>query len=196
LNRVLSTVEELVADLEAHHDAEAADFGSADMSLSPGAAIAIEQARSQRASVPEQRNLPRSVLCIPGFGNLDEAAALVLAHLLRCRGIGATAEKAGALSMSKIFSLDLADVSLACICYVGQPSTAKIQYAVRTLGKKGRSTRILLAILGTEGAVPAESATGAPIASGSFTAAVEAIQATTSIGRTEPSMVPKANIAT
>ncbi len=195
LNRVLSTVEELVADLEAHHDAEAADLGSADMSLSPGAAIAIEQARSQRASVPEQRNLPRSVLCIPGFGNLDEAAALVLAHLLRCRGIGATAEKAGALSMSKIFSLDLADVSLACICYVGQPSTAKIQYAVRTLGKKGPSTRMLLAILGTEGAVPAESATGAPIASGSFTAVVEAVQAT-STGRTEPSIVPKASIAT
>ncbi len=196
LNRVLSTVEELVADLEAHHDAEVAELGSADMSSSPGAAIAIEQARSQRASMPEQGNLPRSVRCIPGFGNLDEAAALVLAHLLRCRGIDATAEKAGALSMSKIFSLDLADVSLACICYVGQPSTAKIQYAVRTLGRKGRSTRILLAILGTEGAVPAESATGAPIASGSFTAAVEAIQATTSSQRTEPSIVPKASIAT
>lgn len=196
LNRVLSTVEELVADLEAHHDAEVAELGSADLSSSPGAAIAMEQARSQRASIPEQDNLPRSVLCIPGFGNLDEAAALVLAHLLRCRGIGATAEKAGALSMSKIFSLDLAEVRLACICYVGQPSTAKIQYAVRTLGKRGRSTRILLAILGTEGAVPAESATGAPIASGSFTAAVEAIQATTSSQRTEPSIVPKASLAT
>jgi predicted PurR-regulated permease PerM len=195
LNRVLSTVEELVADLEAHHDAEVAELGSADMSSSPGAAIAIEQARSQRASIPEQDNLPRSVLCIPGFGNLDEAAALVLAHLLRCRGIGATAEKAGALSMSKIFSLDLADVSLACICYVGQPSTAKIQYAVRTLGKKGPGTRILLAILGTEGAVPAESATGAPIASGSFTAVVEAVQATSS-RRAEPSIQPKASIAT
>ena len=98
--------------------------------------------------------------------------------------------------MSKIFSLDLADVSLACICYVGQPSTAKIQYAVRALGKKGPSTRILLAILGTEGAIPAESATGAPIASGSFTAAVEAIQATPS-RRSEPSIHPKAaSIAT
>jgi predicted PurR-regulated permease PerM len=178
LNRVLSTVEELVADLEAHHDTGATETASIDMSLSPGAAIAIEQARSQRVSIPVQNNLPRSVLCIPGFGNLDAAAALVLAHLLRRHGIGATAEKAGALSMSKIFSLDLTDVSLACICYVGQPSTAKIQYAVRTLRKKGPDSRILLAILGTEGAVPTESATGAPIASGSFTAALEAIKAT------------------
>jgi predicted PurR-regulated permease PerM len=178
LNRVLSTVQELVADLEAHHDTASTEAARPDMSLSPGAAIAIEQARSQQVSIPEQDNLPRSVLCIPGFGNLDEAAALVLAHLLRRRGIGAAAEKAGALSMSKIFSLDLADVSLACICYVGQPSTAKIQYAVRTLGKKGSGTRILLAILGTEGVVPAESATGAPISSGSFTSALEAILAT------------------
>jgi len=195
LNRILSTVEELVADLEAHHDTAVTEAVSTDMSLSPGAAIAIEQARSQRASIPAPSNLPRAVLCIPGFGNLDAAAALVLAHLLRRRGIGATAEKAGALSMSKIFSLDLADVPLACICYVGQPSTAKIQYAVRTLGKKGHGTRILLAILGTESAIPTESTTGAPIASGSFTAALEAIQAT--VGqRIEPPILAKAAAAT
>jgi hypothetical protein len=130
LNPVVSTVEELVAELESHRDAEATDSGAPDLSSSPGAAIAIEQAGSQHALIQEQRTSPPSVVCIPGAGRLDEAAPLVLAQLLRRRGIGAIAEKASALSMSKLFSLELADTSLACVCYLGQPSTAKIYHTV------------------------------------------------------------------
>ena len=66
--------------------------------------------------------------------------------MMRRRGIGAVAEKAEALSMSKFFSLDLTDTSLVCVCYVDRPSSAKIQYAVRRLAKKSYSTRILLAL--------------------------------------------------
>ena len=49
LNRVVSTVEELVAELEAHHAAAATEPSSPDLSSSPGAAIAIEQASSRHA---------------------------------------------------------------------------------------------------------------------------------------------------
>jgi predicted PurR-regulated permease PerM len=135
LNRVVSTVEELVAELEAHHDV-ATEPGPPDLSASPGAAIAFEQARSQHALIQEQRTLSSSVICIPGAGRLDEAPALVLAQLLRHRGIEATAEKANALSMSKLFSLELADTTLACVCYLSQPSNAKIQHTVRGLSKR------------------------------------------------------------
>lgn len=51
LNRVVSTVEELVAELEAHHDATATEPGSPDLSSSPGAAIALEQASSRHALI-------------------------------------------------------------------------------------------------------------------------------------------------
>ena len=152
LNRIASTVDELVADLEAHHDVGVMDLSPPDMSSSPGAAIAIEQARAQRKSIEEESKSPRSVLCIPGSGKLDEAAALVLAYLLRHRGIGAMAEEADALSTSKFFSLDMTDTSLACVCYVGQSSTAKVQDAVRRLSKKKDDARILLALFGTEAA--------------------------------------------
>jgi hypothetical protein len=67
-------------------------------------------------AIPEAWKTPQSILCIPGLGKLDEAAALVLAQLLRRRGYGASAEKADALSMSKFFSLDLSGTSLICIC--------------------------------------------------------------------------------
>lgn len=176
LNRVVSTVEELVAELETHHDVTATEAGPPDLSSSPGAAIAFAQARSQHALIEEQPTTSSSsVVCIPGAARLDEAAALVLAQLLRHRGIGATAEKASALSMSKLFSLELADTSLACVCYLGQPSNAKIQHTVRGLSKRTNGARILLTLLGTETAKSVESATSARVTGGSFAATLEAI---------------------
>jgi predicted PurR-regulated permease PerM len=181
LNRVVSTVEELVAELEAHNDVAAAtEPRSPDLSSSPGAAIAIEQARSQHALIQELPTSSLSVVCIPGAGRLDEAPALVLAQLLRHRGIGAIAEKADALSMSKLFSLELANTALVCVCYLSQPSTAKIQHAVRALSRRIDGTRILLALLGTEAVKSVENASNALVTRGSFGATLEAIVQVTS----------------
>jgi predicted PurR-regulated permease PerM len=177
LNRVVSTVEELVAELETYHDVAAT--GSPDLSSSPGAAIVIEQA-SQHALIQEQLTSSLSVVCIPGAERLDEAAALVLAQLLRHRGIGAIAEKADALSMSKLFSLELANTALVCVCYLSEPSTAKIQHAVRALSRRIDGTRILLALLGSEAVKSVENASNVLIASGSFGATLEAIDQVTS----------------
>jgi hypothetical protein len=94
--------------------------------------------------------------------------------MLRRRGFGAVAEKVDALSMSRLFSLDLADTSLVCICYVEPPSNAKIQYAVRRLGKKKPGLRIILALLGAETDTPAQSA-GPDVAEGPFSIALRAI---------------------
>ena len=55
------------------------------------------------------------------------------------RGIGAAAETSDALSMSRFFSLDLSSAAAFCICYVGKPSDAIIQYTVRRLSKKARA---------------------------------------------------------
>jgi predicted PurR-regulated permease PerM len=177
LNRVVSTVEELVAELETYHDVAAT--GSPDLSSSPGAAIVIEQA-SQHALIQEQLTSSLSVVCIPGAERLDEATALVLAQLLRHRGIGAIAEKADALSMSKLFSLELANTALVCVCYLSEPSTAKIQHAVRALSRRIDGTRILLALLGSEAVKSVENASNVLIASGSFGATLEAIDQVTS----------------
>ena len=90
------------------------------------------------------------MLCIPGSGKLDEAASLVLAQILNRRGIGAAAESADALSMSRFFSLDLSQAAAFCICYIGKPSDAMIQYTVRRLSKKTKGGRIIIALLGNE----------------------------------------------
>jgi predicted PurR-regulated permease PerM len=180
LNRIVSTVEELVAELETHRDVQAAEPGLPDLSASPGAAIAMEQATSQHALVPEQQILPPSVVCISGTGRLDEATALVLAQLLRHRGTGAIAERTNALSMSKLSSPELANAALTCVCYLSQPSAAKIQHAVRGLSRTINGGRILITLLGTEAAKPVESVSSGLVTSGSFRATLDAIIQATS----------------
>ena len=140
------------------------------------ALVAKEDAGEATAPILPQWSSPRSILCIPGSSQLDEAAALALAQILRRRGYGAIAEKADALSMSKLFSLDVSDASLICICYVERPSRARIQYAARRLIKKGHGAPVILAFLGGEPASVAEPVNGATVIQGPFKAAVEAIR--------------------
>jgi predicted PurR-regulated permease PerM len=185
LDRIVATVGELVADLETHHDVDATNVAAPDISSNLGALlamerIAMEQTNDKPILVPEKWRSPRSVLCIPGSTKIDEAAALVIAQLMRRRGLGAVAENADALSMSKFFALDLADTSLVCVCYVERPSNAKIQYAVRRLAKKTSSADILLAFLGTDNATPVESASSAQVAEGSFEVVLAALLRVTS----------------
>ena len=180
LNRVVSTVEELVAELGARHDVEATGPSSPDLSSSPGAAITFERAGPEHALIPEPPTSSISVVCIPGAGRLDEATALVLAQLLRYRGFQAIAEKADASSMSKLLSLELANTALVCVCYLSQPSAAKIQHVVRGLSKRIGATRILFALLGAGAAETVGNASNALVASGSFGATLEAVVHVTS----------------
>jgi predicted PurR-regulated permease PerM len=175
LDRIVATVGELVADLETYHDVEATNVMTSNVGSNLGALVAIEQTNDKPILILEKWRSPRSVLCIPGSTKLDEAAALVLAQIMRHRGFGAVAEKAHALSMSKFFSLDLTDTSMVCVCYVDRPSSAKIQYAVRRLAKKSSSLGILLAFLGADSATPVESASNAHVAEGSFEVALAAL---------------------
>jgi len=88
------------------------------------------------------------VLCLPGLGLLDEAAAMVIVQLLEKRGIGARIEPVGALSMSQVFNWDTKDVELVCLCYVENVSSAQIRYAVRRIRRRTPDVAIMVALLG------------------------------------------------
>jgi len=188
LDRIVATVGELAADLETHRDVEATNMTTSDVSSNLGTVVAMEPTREQTKEqtndrpivLAEQWRSPRSVLCIPGSTKLDEAAALVLAQLMRRRGFGAVAETADVLSMPKFFSLDLTDTLLVCVCYVDRSSSGKIQYAVRRLTKTSSSARILLAFLGADSATPVEGASSSHVAEGSFEVALAALIRATS----------------
>jgi predicted PurR-regulated permease PerM len=148
IDRILATVSEVVDDLQTHEDRAPVETDVAE----PSALARLEAVADVELAgpMPERWERPGAVLCIPGSGKLDEAAALILAQMLQRRGIGGAAETADALSMSRFFSLDLSQAASLCICYVGKPSDAMIQYTVRRLSKKSKGGRIIIALLGNE----------------------------------------------
>ena len=89
----------------------------------------------------------KSILCLPGQSQLDEAAAMMIAHLLQRRGIGARFEPAGALSMSGLANWNTEGVELVCLCYVANVSAAQVRYAVRRIRRKIADARIVAALL-------------------------------------------------
>jgi predicted PurR-regulated permease PerM len=149
--RIRDAVAELVDDLGSHEDevAPLPEIDGGAQAISPLAKLdkAEEQPTSQ-AQLPEGWRTQKPVLCVPGLGLLDETIALMVAQLVERRGIGARAEQADALSMSRIFSLDTADVALVCLCYVENATSAQIRYAVRRLRRKAPKAIILVSLVG------------------------------------------------
>jgi predicted PurR-regulated permease PerM len=139
---------ELVPEIESDADAEAplAQLNKAEEGSNP----ALRQ-------LPEQWRTAKPVLCIPGLGLLDEAVALMVAQLVERQGIGARAEQADALSMSRIFSLDTKDVALVCLCYVENATSAQIRYAIRRLRRKAPKAIIMVSLAGVTDGIDEQS---------------------------------------
>ena len=156
-------------------------------------------ARAARIFTPE--SLPpdwvgQPVLCVAGRGMLDEAAGLLLVHLLERRGIGARAISAHEASPANIQRIDPAGVRFICLSYLEAGSDTSAHYLMRRLrrripaaqamtcfwGLAGENARYLDAVAATGcdvvtnlreameriaaavGQTPAQSDTGAPIA--------------------------------
>jgi hypothetical protein len=139
---------ELVPEIDSDADAQAplAQLNKAEEGSNP----ALRQ-------LPEQWRTAKPVLCIPGLGLLDEAVALMVAQLVERQGIGARAEQADALSMSRIFSLDTKDVALVCLCYVENATSAQIRYAIRRLRRKAPKAIIMVSLVGVTDGIDEQS---------------------------------------
>jgi predicted PurR-regulated permease PerM len=155
MSHIRDAVAEIVDDLGGHEDKvepvpQAGDNADSDAASSPLAQLdkAEEQSGPLERQLPEKWRTGKPVLCIPGLGLLDETIALMLAQLVERQGIGARAEQADALSMSRIFSLDTKDVALVCLCYVENVTSAQIRYAIRRLRRKAPNAFILVSLLG------------------------------------------------
>ena len=143
---------ELIDDLadhrdRAHSEPENNDEPDAEKPLAQLSRVETSPDFLSRA-VPEAWRAGEPVLCVPGIGELDAALALILAQLVERQGIGARAEEADALSLSRIFSLDTKDAKLICLCYIEDVTPAQIRYSVRRLRRKAPEAFILISLLG------------------------------------------------
>jgi hypothetical protein len=149
---IRDAVAEIVDDLGSHSDKvePPSKTDGEDAAPSPFAQLdkAEEQANAASRALPASWRTQKPVLCIPGLGLLDEAVALMVAQLVERHSIGARSEQADALSMSRIFGLDMKEVALICLCYVEDATSAQIRYAVRRLRRKAPDAFILIALVG------------------------------------------------
>ena len=149
---IRDSVAEIVDDMHDHVDrpethAQPADDGD-EKPLARISKAETAPSGPDTAIVPEDWSVAGTVLCVPGNGALDEALAQVVTHLAERRGFGARAEKAGALSMSQIFGLDIHGTRLICVCYLEDVTPAQLRYALRRLRRKAPDAHILISLMG------------------------------------------------
>ena len=152
LERIRDAAAEVIDDLIDHQDVKEApeeedESGDEDKPLAKLSRVETSRELVAR-NLPEEWRTGKPVLCIPGLGELDEALALVVAQLVERHGIGARAEEAEALTMSRIFSLDTGGARLICLCYIEKVTGAQLRYAVRRLRRKAPDARILIVLMG------------------------------------------------
>ncbi|QLH72857.1 AI-2E family transporter [Rhodopseudomonas palustris] len=157
LTRIKETVQEFTEDLTDEID-QAPDGDEATTDAEAAAAVEVtpvDHADDDIAVLKPADLKPgwqgdAPVMCIGGRLQLDEAAALMLAHLCRVHGIGARVEPSSALSTKNIFGLDVSNVALICLSYLEASNTTHIRYAVRRLRRKAPHAKIIVALWSAE----------------------------------------------
>jgi predicted PurR-regulated permease PerM len=145
--RIRDAVAEIIDDISQHEEVESVRPKDGESEDSPLSQLANAENALQIRSAPPKWRTEKPVLCLPGQGQLGEAAAMMIVGLLERGGIGARSEKADALSMSRLAEWDSAEVELICLCYVEDVTAAQIRYSVRRIRRK-TNVRMIIALLG------------------------------------------------
>jgi predicted PurR-regulated permease PerM len=153
LVKIRDTVLEFANDLSDQNDQEPTGERS---TTDAEAAAAVEAAAAepvyadlpilQRDKLPIEWKGDNPVLCIAGRTALDEAAAIIFAHLCNAHGLRSRVEGPEALSTTSIFRLETEGVALVCLSYLNAANPAQIRYAVRRVRRKLPGARIMVGL--------------------------------------------------
>ena len=178
MRRIRDAVAELVDDLATHTDVDKQRTEPAEEN-SPLAQLEKAEAKVEGKTLPERWRNGKPVLCIPGPSLLDEALAAIVTHLVEQRGVGARAEQADALSMSRILSWEIEGVELICLCYLEAATPAQIRYAIRRIRRRIPDVSIIVASLGRPVSVEDDevSTAGAESVQDSLSATIDKVMA-------------------
>ena len=105
------------------------DAGAADVQTAPSSATG--------------RSLG-TVLCIASRSPLDEAASLMLVHLLEKHGLAALSQPFADVAMAKALTIEVIDAPLVCLSYFGVGANpAHVRYLIRRLKRRMPMTKFL-----------------------------------------------------
>jgi predicted PurR-regulated permease PerM len=147
-------VAELVSELDAHDDTDP-NPGRIDPGVAgrdrPDRRVAIEPPPSPNID-PDAPLAPGwegdcPVLCVAGRGELDEAAALMMAQLIRKHGIGARVVSNETVSREGIDGLPTEGVAMICISYLEiTGKQTHLRYLLRRLRARAPNASILVGL--------------------------------------------------
>ena len=120
-----------------------AETSSAVESVDQSATI-VDLPVLSKENLPAEWQAEHPVLCVAGRSLVDEAAAIMLAHLSTAHGLAARFEQAEALSTTNIFRLDTTGVAVVCLVYLDAEAPAHMRYSVRRLRRKLPNATIIL----------------------------------------------------
>jgi AI-2E family transporter len=130
LENIFKTVSDLVEDLAEHGDDDP----------TPGEKGKGRPASDRKVVQLARGDFGKPVFCLPGLGRLDDCGALVVADVLKRRGINARV--AGATT-----AIEDDEAGSICLCYLENVSKARLDYAVRRLSRMAPRARIVVCLL-------------------------------------------------
>jgi predicted PurR-regulated permease PerM len=89
----------------------------------------------------------RQVLCVGARGNVDDAAAAILAQLLERRGIGARVLSWVDASPANLARVEIEGIQMVCLLYLNENSIAHARYLVRRMRRRMPAIPMLVAFL-------------------------------------------------
>jgi hypothetical protein len=143
-------VEDLSEYADATPDPARADDGAA---APPLAERAVPRTPAVTRNAPPAEDLPDiwrgadAVLCLGGRSPLDDAAAAMLAQLLRMHGVGARFERHESVARQAIGALDLEGVACICVSYLEETgSAAHLRFLLRRLRQRAPHAHLMAAL--------------------------------------------------
>ena len=151
LTKIRDAVSEFASDLSDQDDRPPAKgHSTTDAEASSAVESVGKNAANEDLPILSKESLPpewqgaHPVLCVAGRSLIDEATAIMLAHLATAHGLAARVEGAEALSTTNVFRLDTTEVAIVCLVYLDATGPAHMRYSVRRLRRKLPKATIIL----------------------------------------------------
>ena len=147
-------VMELIDGLSEHEDVTPDAQGDAQGAAEPAAGDAGAEAAAGAGEVQLKRDAetksdslrPVTVLCVPGRGAVDHAAAALLVQLLDRAGIGARhGGESGTIGLTQLRDAH-PDVALICVSYVATARSVQVRFMVRRLRRLFPTAKVLVGL--------------------------------------------------
>ena len=131
--------------------------------VTEGFRIMLENLSDSAEEDSDQSELPRrvAIICIAGRNELDEAAALCLAHLLEAhRGMGQVMVfSSDALASNSLSCPPLRSAALVCLSLISTGSPVRARYLVRRVRRRAPRAAVIVGFWGSSPELPAKEVT-------------------------------------